>query len=124
MSNEQYLIVSYFVVALLCCGLGLMAYGWLRRPFDEVMEQIVASHLARPLRRVFPFGVVFPALAGFLSVSYQQCGKPPYEQIIVNRAYLVAKNQEQLSAGMDSVAWAVLVSAILVTVCLLAVRRR
>lgn len=124
MSNEQYLIVSYFVAALLCCGVGLAAYGWLRRPFGGVMEWIASRHLARSLRRLFPFGLVLPALAGFLSVSYQGCGGPSYEQIVADRAFMVAKNQEQLSAGMDWVAAAVLVWAIVATVCLLAVRRK
>jgi hypothetical protein len=32
MSNETYLMVSYFVVGLICLGLGFAAYHWLRCP--------------------------------------------------------------------------------------------
>jgi len=35
---------------------------------------------------------------GFVSVSYQGCGRTTYEEIVQNRSYLVEKNQEQISS--------------------------
>ena len=45
--------------------------------------------------RLFPVGLVLPALAGFLSVDYHGCGES-YAKIIADRSYLVEKNQEQI----------------------------
>jgi hypothetical protein len=51
--------------------------------------------------------LIFPALLGFLSVSYQGCNKS-YADIVASREYLVARNQEQLSAILFYIVVAVL----------------
>ena len=43
MSNELYLIVSYFAFAILCFGLGLLVFYILRRPFERVAESDSAT---------------------------------------------------------------------------------
>jgi len=50
------------------------------------------------LKRLLPWGLLLPALLGFVSVSYQGCNWITYEQIVQSRGYLVAKNQEQISS--------------------------
>ncbi len=50
------------------------------------------------LKRLLPWGLLLPALLGFVSVSYQGCNRITYEQIVQSRGYLVAKNQEQISS--------------------------
>jgi len=40
MSNERYLIVSYFFFAVVCSGMGVLAYLILRRPFERIVEAI------------------------------------------------------------------------------------
>jgi hypothetical protein len=98
MSNEQYLIVSYFFVCGLAMATAVAAYAYLRRPLAGLARAFPSRHLASVLKKLFPAGLVLPALAGFLSVSYRSCQHESYQSIIADRSYLVGKNQEQLSA--------------------------
>ena len=107
MTNEQYLIVSYFACAALSVVAGILVYLYLRRPFSAVAESAPGKHLPAILKRLFPCGLLFPALLGFLSVSYQGCGKS-YADIVADRNFLVAKNHEQISAILFYVVVAVL----------------
>jgi hypothetical protein len=118
MSNEQYLIVSYFFVAVLSIVIGMAAYAFLRRPLAGLARAFPNRHLGSVLKRLFPAGLMLPALAGFLSVSYQSCHQS-YESIIADRSYLVGKNQEQLSAICLFLMLAVLVWGIVVLLSLL-----
>jgi uncharacterized iron-regulated membrane protein len=107
LTNDQYLIVSYFVCAALSVAAGVLVYLYLRRPFAGVADAASGKHLPTLLKRLLPCGLVFPALLGFLSVSYDGCGKS-YADIVANREFLVAKNQEQLSAILFYVVLAIL----------------
>jgi hypothetical protein len=98
MSNEQYLIVSYFFAGVLSIMIAIAAYAYLRRPLAGLAHAFPNRDLASVLKKLFPAGLVLPALAGFLSVSYRSCQHESYQAIIADRSYLVAKNQEQLSA--------------------------
>ncbi|MBW1642925.1 MAG: hypothetical protein JRJ76_08810, partial [Deltaproteobacteria bacterium] len=49
---------------------------------------------------LFFIGIIFPAMAGFFSVSFRSCSKQTYAKIIAERSYLIAKNQEQLSTSL------------------------
>jgi len=118
MSNEQYLIVSYFLVGGLSVPIGLAAYAYLRRPFEGLSCALPNRNFASLLKRLFPAGLVLPALAGFLSVSYQSCNQS-YASIIAGRSYLIGKNQEQLSAICFFLMLAVLVWGIVVLLGLL-----
>jgi len=97
MSNEQYLVVSYFSVGALSTLIAMAAYAFLRRPLDGLARSFPSRNLASVLKKLFPAGLMLPALAGFLSVTYRSCGES-YSSIIASRSYLVGKNQEQLSA--------------------------
>ena len=107
MTNDQYLIVSYFVCAALSLAAGVLVYLYLRRPFAGVADSAPGNHLPALLKRLLPCGLIFPALLGFLSVSYQGCGKS-YADIVASREYLVAKNHEQLSEILFYIAVAIL----------------
>ena len=61
------------------------------------------------LKRLFPFGMVFPAPLGFVSVSYSSCDRETYADIVKSRRYLVGKNQEQIASILLSILVAVLV---------------
>ena len=97
MTNEQYLIVSYFVCAAISVAAGILVYVYLRRPFAALAESAPGKHLPTILKRLFPCGLIFPALLGFLSVSYRGCNES-YESIIAHRDFLVSINQNQISA--------------------------
>jgi hypothetical protein len=107
MSNEEYLIVSYFFVGGLSIVIGLAAFACLRRPLAGLAGTFTNKNLACNLKKLFPAGLVLPALAGFLSVSYRSCNQS-YESIVANRSYLVGKSQEQLSAICLSLLLAIL----------------
>jgi len=108
LTNEQYLIVSYFVCAALSLAAGILVYLYLRRPFAAVAAAASGKHLPTILKRLFPCGFVFPALLGFLSVSYQSCHRVTYAEIVESRDYLVSKNHEQISAILFYIVVAVL----------------
>ncbi|MGD0459066.1 MAG: hypothetical protein ABSC21_15130 [Terriglobia bacterium] len=119
MSNEQYLIVSYFFVGVLSIVIAMAAYAFLRRPLAGLASAFPNRNLASVLKKLFPAGLVLPALAGFLSVSYQSCHQS-YESIIADRSYLVGKNQQQISAicfflMLAVLGWGVVVLLSLVT---------
>jgi hypothetical protein len=125
MTNDQYLIFSYFICAALSVALGTLAYLFLRRPFAAVADATSRTHLGSALKRLFPLGLLFPALLGFVSVSYWSCDRTSYEEIVQSRAYLVQKNQEQISSVLLSILAAVLIwDAVIVLVLKYAQNRR
>jgi len=109
MTNDTYLVVSYVVCAALSIALGTLVYLFLRRPFAVVADAAPRKNLRSILKRLFPIGLLFPALLGFASVSYQSCGRQTYAKIVESRSYLVQKNQEQISSTLLSIGVAVLV---------------
>jgi hypothetical protein len=109
MTNERYLIVSYFICAALTVALGTLVYLFVRRPFASIADTTCGRHLASTLKRLLPFGLLFPALLGFVSVSYSSCERTTYEEIVQSRRYLVDKNQEQISSILLSILVAVLI---------------
>ena len=109
MTSDTYLVVSYVVGAALSIALGTLVYLFLRRPFAVVADAAPRKNLRSILKRLFPIGLLFPALLGFVSVSYQSCNRQTYAKIVESRSYLVQKNQEQISSTLLSIAVAVLV---------------
>jgi hypothetical protein len=119
MSNEQFLIVSYFTVGAVAAVIGLTVYACLRRPLAGITMAFRNQPLGLILRRLFPVGLVLPALAGFLSVKYQSCGRS-YATVIASREYLIGKNQEQMAAACFFVMVALMAWGIVVLVSLTA----
>jgi len=109
MTNDTYLIVSYVVCAALSIALGTLVYLFLRRSFAAAADATPRKHLRSILKRLFPIGLLIPALLGFVSVSYRSCTRETYTKIIESRSYLVQKNQEQISSTLLSIAVAILV---------------
>ncbi len=109
MTNEHYLIASYFVVAAACMAVSFAVYTLLRRSFAAMTTVVPGGRLGNLLQRLFFIGIVLPGLAGFLSVTFYSCDKPTYQKIIADRPYLVAKNQEQLSASFSYIVIALLI---------------
>ena len=123
MSNERYLIVSYFTFALLCLGLGLLVYFILRGPFERVAELIVGNGRRTFLKRALVLSMTTAALLGFLGVSYTQQGCTKYEQVIKERAYLVDRNVEQVQSATSWIVWTLLLWCVVVAIALAATRK-
>jgi hypothetical protein len=116
MTNDTYLVVSYVVCAALSIALGTLVYLFLRRPFAVVADAAPRKNLRSILKRLFPIGLLFPALLGFVSVSYQSCDRQTYAKIVESRSYLVQKNQKQISSTLLSIVVAVLVWDVVILV--------
>ena len=123
MTNEQYLIVSYFCVVAISVVIGIAAYFWLRGPLHAIAAALPWSTPRELLVRLFPVGILLPALLGFVSVSYRGCNVEKYDQIVAKRGYLVSKSQEQISASLTHVVWAVFAWCAFIAI-VLAVKRR
>jgi hypothetical protein len=124
LSNEHYLIVSYFLFALVSLGIGGVVYRLLRKPFAAIAEADAGKLRSTFLKRAMAVSMNFAAVLGFLSVSYTQKGCMNYEQVVKDRSYLVKVNQEQLQSAGNWVASAVFVWCVVVLLCLIALRRR
>lgn len=123
MTNDQYLVVSYFVTAAFSLVIGLCAFFWLRAPLRSFCSALPWKGLRRLLANVFPAGLVLPALLGFLSVSYFGCDKDSYEKIVASRDYLEQKNLEQLAASFAYVFYAACVWSVILAIALWAKKR-
>jgi len=123
MSNERYLVVSYFVFAALCLGLGVVAYSILRKPFERLSDATVGSRGAM-LKRALAFSMAAAGVLGFFAFSYTQKGCVSYEQVTRNRDFLVEANVKQVQGAADWIAWTVLAWGVAVVIGLWSIRRR
>ena len=94
MSNEQYLVVSYFTAVAAGVAMAVLTTLLLVGPLGKALAG-AAAPLAQVLRRVLPVWVILAALLGFLSVSYFDCEHGTYEKIMADRPHLVATTFEQ-----------------------------
>lgn len=118
MSNETYLIVSYFAVGMLCLGLALAASRWLRRPAEGIADSLPHESWKKFIRRAFPLSTVLFVLSSCLSVDYYGCGMKNYQGILADRSYIVARNAEQISKALQAIIWSVGVWSIILVVAL------
>ena len=118
MSNEQYLQVSYFVVLLLCVAAAIVVILFLRRPFEGIIARLSRKNFAEILRKLFWVGILFPALAGFFSVSFYGCSKTTYADVISKLPYLVEINQEQLAASLSQIVYAIFIWSVIILLLL------
>jgi len=123
MTNEQYLVLSYFLVAALCLGLGTVCCLFLRTPLHILASNLPWKNWTRLLTRLFPVGILLPVLMGFASVSYRGCNVQSYDQILRNRAYLVNVNHHQLRTSILYLICAVLIWDAMLLLVMVAVRR-
>jgi hypothetical protein len=123
MSNDTFLIVSYFGVAALCAGIGVATFVYLRREFGMAAKEAVGDRFARVLEVLFPPGIILPALAGFLAIEYQSgCHSKSYQQIVSDKGFLISINKLQVSSAFAYVVYAL--GAWLVIILLGALRQR
>src|SRR5437870_7032339 len=100
MTNDSYLVVSYVVCAVFSMVLGTLVYLSLRRPFADVADAAPRKHVRSILKRLLPVGLLFPALLGFVSVSYQSCNRHMYANIVDSHDYLRPKNPEHIPSDL------------------------
>lgn len=119
MSNDQFLNLTFILGGCFSLALGLGTYLWLRRPFLEIVGSLRSPRLISVLRKLFPVTKAAVGLLGFVSVSYYgSCPGRSYVEIVADRGYVVARNQEQIAAALGFLVGAVLVWALLLAVIL------
>lgn len=126
MTNEQYLITSYFAVAVGAVVLALLTWLILRRLVREIADQTGRRGLAVFLCRILPTVLVLMALSGFCSVIfYNACSHhETYAQIVADRAYLEGKTCEQVAAVTNWLIAVVFVWGFVMLIILIAVERQ
>jgi len=117
MTNNRYLIVSYFAVGAMAIAFAGATWLYLRRSFVKITQKLSTGNLSRILKMMFPAGLFLPAFLGFITVSYRGCGKS-YEEIVKERSYLIQKNHEQISSILLWIAAALLFWDLIVVIAL------
>ena len=124
MDNKSYLNISYFAVTGVCLGLGWIAYLWLRRSLEGIAQALPPKGLADFLRRAFPLSTILFVLSACLSVNYYGgCNPLTYDKIVANGAYIISKNEEQISESLKAVALGVAMWGGIVVFALLIAQR-
>ena len=114
MTNEQYLVASYFLMAAVSAAAGFVVNRLLRAPL-QTLVRAVRSELLPVVRRLCPTGFLLAGIAGFCSVSYPGClVKTTYAEIVADRSYLVSKTQAQAGAIALYLEWAIMIWCVLV----------
>jgi hypothetical protein len=124
-TNEQYLEVSYGLVALATVPLAWAASRYLRQALLDVFSQLNMSGLKRLCGRIFGTTFWLVAMAGFASVSYKGCrGRSTYEEIIESRQFLVSMTLYQLEEIALYLQYAVAIWIVIATVAICVARGR
>lgn len=124
MTNERYLIVSYFLGGLVSLGLGVAAYRVLRAPFAAIADAVAEKFRSPLLKRMLAVSMTMAGVLGFLSLSYTQKGCINYQQVVKDRSYLVKVNQQQLQSTGNWIVYAVFGWCVVVVILLVVLRSK
>lgn len=126
MTNERYLVATYFCAV----ALGVLAASGcallLRRSLAELTRVCMPTRSGRSLRAGVPIGLVLSCLLGLVSVPYiNSCsGRPTYQEVVADRSYLTATSHAMVAAALSNLIYALLGFAMLIAVLLAAHARR
>lgn len=117
MSNEQYLIVSYFAVAAGSLVAGVATALLLRGPL-----KLTLAGFTQGLRRLMPRWLaawcLLAVMLGFLSVSYIDCGHSSYTSIVNDRPHMENVSRAQASVAVEYLIIGVLVYTLALSIVL------
>ena len=95
MTNEQYLITSYFTAAGAGIVVGALTGAVLIKPLRHALGIFVAP-IGRLLGGTFLTWLILAGLMGFLSVGYfGSCSHDTYASIVADYPWMAAKSHEQ-----------------------------
>ena len=121
MSNDTYLLLTYFAalsVTVLLAGYVVVS---LHKSFAELMSQLFHGKPALVLSRMFSSSIWLIALLGFSTISMMSscAGIDNYADVVVDKVYVYGKARTQISAAASYLSsgllvWGLVVSAIVV----------
>ena len=124
MTNETYLVVSYFAVAVGGVVLALMTAGLLLSPAGRAFGERLRP-VGRFFRRVLSPWLVLTVIFAFMTVSYFDCTHHTYDDVVADRDHLEAVTSSQASRMVLVLTIALSVYTIALTIALgLGARKR
>jgi len=125
LSNDTYLILSYFIFGMGSLVLAGFVYLVLRKPFGVLAEGTGHKNNSQFLKRHLPVFLALVAGAAFFSVSYYDtgCSVLTYEQVVKDRGYLVKTNRRQVRASADWMAGGVTLWSVVALFCVFMSRK-
>lgn len=99
MTNEKYLVVSYFVAFDAGLVAAIIVALLMRRPLRQAVAGL-AGRIGHVARRIFPIWLVLLVLFAFMSVSYMDCSHHSYEDVVADRDHLVERTYMQTERMM------------------------
>ena len=126
MSNDHYLIFSYFAGFALSLALAALTYRLLRQPFGRIAEAALTHSQRVFLKTALPVALTLGATVSFLSVSYtfHACHTYTYKDVVKERSYLHKKNREQLAGTSVTMAQAIVMFSVVALICLVVMKRK
>ena len=95
MTNEQYLVVSYFCAAAGGVIMAVILIAFLRKDLRRAVGSVV-SPLGRLLGRVFPAWLVLTVLFAFMLVSYFDCSHHTYQEVVKDYPHMASVTRSQV----------------------------
>ncbi|MGE5111261.1 MAG: hypothetical protein ACM3JB_10425 [Acidobacteriaceae bacterium] len=125
MTNDHYLIVSYFVAFALCLGLAALTYRVLREPFERIADAALKNSRSVFLKRALPVALTTAATVGFLGVNYTYdgCNTHKYEDIVKDRTYMHEKSRAQLAQASITIVQVVGIFSVAALICVIRMKR-
>lgn len=125
MSNDHYLIVSYFVGFGLSLALAALTYQLFRESFGRIADAALTNSKSTFLKRALPVVLTVGATFAFLGVSYtdNSCETRTYAQVVKERPYMQERNRKQLAETSITMARLVVGFSVAALICLIAIRR-
>ncbi len=119
MTNEQYLIVSYFSAAGGGIAVAVLTALLLRSRLRGAVRSLVKP-MGRIMRRLLPTWLILMVLFAFMSVSYLDCEHHDYQQVVEDRPHMVDVTHNQLKDMTTWLAVGLSVFALVLSVILIA----
>ena len=123
MSNEQYLIASYFAVAAGALASGVLTAVVMRGPLVKAVR-CVARPFSKLLGRGLVVWCILAAMLGFLSVSYMDCNHDSYDSVVADRPHIEQVTHSLASSSLNYLTLGVFVYTLGLSVMLVLPRPR
>ena len=122
MTNERYLVVSYFCAAAGGILAAILTALALRSPLGKAVSAVL-SPVGKVLRRSLPAWLILAVLFAFVSVNYINCGHSTYKSVVEDREYLELVTCDQIGTMMHYLCAAMLFYAMFLSILMLLPRR-